>query len=110
MVNSPFFKKRRHKYLQELGSYCKAYEKFKKCGFMPVAYLDNISRSDTVSAMDIRTRDADVGHEASIGRISDDSIFYLMSRGLSEEDAKALIVSGLPTMFPRSCRLNMQLR
>jgi len=56
--------------------------------------LDNISRSDTIPAMDIRTKDADVGHEASIGRISDDSIFYLMSRGLSEEDTKALIVSG----------------
>ena len=45
-------------------------------------------------SMDIRTKDADVGHEASIGRISDESIFYLMSRGISEEDAKALIVSG----------------
>lgn len=56
--------------------------------------LDNISRSDTIPAMDIRTKDADVGHEASIGRISDDSVFYLMSRGLSEEDAKAMIVSG----------------
>ncbi len=56
--------------------------------------LDNISRSDTIPAMDIRTKDADVGHEATIGRISDESIFYLMSRGLSEEEAKALIVSG----------------
>ena len=56
--------------------------------------LDDISRSDTIPAMDIRTKDADVGHEASIGRISDESIFYLMSRGISEEDAKALIVSG----------------
>lgn len=56
--------------------------------------LDNISRSDTIPAMDIRTRDADVGHEATIGRISDESVFYLMSRGLSEEDAKAMIVSG----------------
>ena len=56
--------------------------------------LDNISTSDTIPVMDVRTKDADVGHEASIGRISDDSIFYLMSRGLSEEDAKALIVSG----------------
>lgn len=56
--------------------------------------LDDISRSDTIPAMDIRTKDADVGHEASIGRISDESIFYLMSRGLSEEEAKALIVSG----------------
>lgn len=56
--------------------------------------LDSISRSDTIPAMDIRTRDADVGHEAQIGRISDDAIFYLMSRGMSEDDARALIVSG----------------
>ena len=56
--------------------------------------LDDISRSDTIPAMDIRTKDADVGHEAKIGRISDDAVFYLMSRGISEEDARALIVSG----------------
>ena len=56
--------------------------------------LDDISRSDTVPAMDIRTRDANVGHEAKIGRISDESVFYLMSRGISEEDARAMIVSG----------------
>ena len=43
--------------------------------------LDNISTSDTIPVMDVRTKDADVGHEASIGRISDESIFYLMSRG-----------------------------
>ena len=56
--------------------------------------LDNISTSDTIPVMDVRTKDADVGHEASIGRISDESIFYLMSRGFSEEYAKAMIVSG----------------
>lgn len=56
--------------------------------------VDNISRSDTIPAMDVRTRFADVGHEARIGKISDDAVFYLMSRGLSEEEAKALIVSG----------------
>ena len=56
--------------------------------------LDSISRSDTIPAMDIRTNDADVGHEAKIGRISYEAIFYLMSRGLSEEDARAMIVSG----------------
>ena len=44
--------------------------------------------------MDIKTRDAAVGHEARIGAISDDAVFYLMSRGMSEEDARALIVSG----------------
>ena len=56
--------------------------------------LDDISRSDTVPAMDIRTRDANVGHAAKIGRISDEAVFYLMSRGISEEDARAMIVSG----------------
>ena len=56
--------------------------------------LDSDSRSDTIPAMDVRTQQADVGHEARIGRISDDAVFYLMSRGLSEEDARAMIVSG----------------
>ena len=56
--------------------------------------LDDISRSDTIPAMDIRVNDADVGHEATIGRISDDAVFYLMSRGIPEDDARAMIVSG----------------
>ena len=56
--------------------------------------IDSLSRSDTIPAMDVMTDKADVGHEAKIGRISDDAVFYLMSRGLSEEEAKALIVSG----------------
>ncbi len=56
--------------------------------------LDDISRSDTIPAMDIRTKNADIGHEAKIGRISDEAVFYLMSRGISEEDARAMIVSG----------------
>lgn len=56
--------------------------------------LDSISRSDTIPAMDIRTKDADVGHEAKIGKVSDEAVFYLMSRGISEEEARAMIVSG----------------
>ena len=56
--------------------------------------LDSISRSDTIPAMDIRNATSDVGHEAKIGRISDEAVFYLMSRGMSEEDAKSMIVSG----------------
>lgn len=56
--------------------------------------LDSLSVSDTIPAMDIRTRDADIGHEAQIGKISDEAVFYLMSRGLPEEDARAMIVSG----------------
>ena len=56
--------------------------------------FDDIFCLDIILAMDIRTSDADVGHEAKIGRISDEVVFYLMSRGMSEEDARALIVSG----------------
>ena len=56
--------------------------------------LDDESRSDTLPAIDVRTNKADVGHEAKIGRISEDAVFYLMSRGISEEEAKSLIVSG----------------
>lgn len=56
--------------------------------------LDDHSRSDTVPAIDVRTNQADVGHEAKIGRISDEAVFYLMSRGIPEEEAKSLIVSG----------------
>ncbi|MGI6075959.1 MAG: Fe-S cluster assembly protein SufB [Pyramidobacter sp.] len=56
--------------------------------------LDARSRSDTIPALDIRTQDADIGHEAKIGRISDAAVFYLMSRGIPEEEARAMIVSG----------------
>lgn len=56
--------------------------------------LDSQSRSDTVPAIIVNTSDADVGHEAKIGRISDEAVFYLMSRGITEADARAMIVSG----------------
>lgn len=56
--------------------------------------LDSISRSDTVPAIEMRTDKADVGHEAKIGRISDEAVFYLMSRGITEAEARAMIVSG----------------
>lgn len=56
--------------------------------------LDPESRSDTIPTIRIATDDVDLGHEAKIGRIDEDAIFYLMSRGLSEEEAKATIVRG----------------
>ena len=56
--------------------------------------LDDISRSDTIPAMDIRCKHVDIGHEATIGRIGDDKVFYLMSRGVSEEEARTMIVNG----------------
>jgi len=56
--------------------------------------LDSKSRSDTIPAMEVFTDDVDVGHEAKIGRISNEAVFYLMSRGISEEEARSMIVSG----------------
>ena len=56
--------------------------------------LDDESRSDTIPSMDIRAKNVDVGHEATIGRIGDDKVFYLMSRGVPEEEARAMIVNG----------------
>ena len=56
--------------------------------------MDSISRSDTIPANTIETDDVSYAHEATIGKISDEAIYYLMTRGMSEEDAKSLIVRG----------------
>ena len=56
--------------------------------------MDNISKSNTFPFMDVREEDVDLGHEATVGKISDEQIFYLMSRGLTEEQASQMIVSG----------------
>ncbi|HSN67410.1 MAG TPA: SufD family Fe-S cluster assembly protein, partial [Fusibacter sp.] len=56
--------------------------------------LDNQSKSDTLPIIEVGNDQVDIGHEAKIGRISDDTIFYLMSRGISEAEAKAMIVRG----------------
>ena len=56
--------------------------------------LDSDSCSDTIPEMDIRTDDASIGHEAKIGQIDDEAIYYLMSRGVSEENARTMVVSG----------------
>lgn len=56
--------------------------------------LDDISTSDTIPAMVVLNDTSDVGHEAKIGKINDDAIYYLMSRGISENEARTLIVNG----------------
>jgi Fe-S cluster assembly protein SufB len=56
--------------------------------------LDEDSRSDTYPVMDINNSNANIEHEASVSRIGEEKLFYLMSRGLSEEEAMSLIVSG----------------
>ena len=56
--------------------------------------LDDRSRSDTLPVMDIQGDEADIGHEARIGRISDEAVYYLTTRGISEDEARAMIVRG----------------
>jgi len=56
--------------------------------------LDDKSRSDTYPYMDIDNKDVHIGHEATVSKIGDEQLFYLMSRGLSENDAIAMIVNG----------------
>ena len=56
--------------------------------------LDDASRSDTYPYIEIEEQDVTVGHEASVSKVGEEQLFYLMSRGLSEEDATSLVVSG----------------
>jgi Fe-S cluster assembly protein SufB len=56
--------------------------------------LDEDSRSDTYPYMKIEEDDVDIGHEATVSKIGTEQLFYLMSRGLSESEASAMIVSG----------------
>src|SRR5579859_2507078 len=56
--------------------------------------VDTISRSDTYPYVDVREDDVEMGHEASVSKISEDQLFYLMSRGMTEDEAAATIVRG----------------
>jgi FeS assembly protein SufB len=56
--------------------------------------VDAISRSDTYPYVDVREDDVSMGHEATVSKVSDDQLFYLMSRGMSEDEAMAMIVRG----------------
>ncbi len=56
--------------------------------------VDTISRSDTYPYVDIREDDVTMGHEATVSKVSEDQLFYLMSRGMTEEEAMAMIVRG----------------
>lgn len=56
--------------------------------------VDDISRSDTYPYVDVREDDVSMGHEATVSKVSADQLFYLMSRGLNEDEAMAMIVRG----------------
>ncbi|MDA7939943.1 MAG: Fe-S cluster assembly protein SufB [Nitrosopumilus sp.] len=63
--------------------------------------LDETSKTDTYPYMEIDQDDATITHEATVGKIGDEQIFYLMSRGFSEEDALSLIVNGFMEPFTK---------
>ena len=56
--------------------------------------LDDFSRSDTYPYIEVDEQDVNIGHEASVSKVEDEQLFYLMSRGLSEERATSMVVSG----------------
>jgi len=56
--------------------------------------LDEESRSDTYPYIEVGEQDAEIGHEATVSKVGDDQLFYLMSRGLSEQQATSMIVNG----------------
>jgi Fe-S cluster assembly protein SufB len=56
--------------------------------------LDEASTSNTKPYMEVEERDAQIGHEATVSKVGDDQLFYLMSRGLSEQQAMGMIVNG----------------
>lgn len=56
--------------------------------------VDNVSRTDTYPYVDVRTEDVEMGHEATVSKVNEDQLFYLMSRGLDENEAMATIVRG----------------
>ena len=63
--------------------------------------LDDTSKTDTYPYMEINQEDATVTHEATVGKIGDEQIFYLMTRGFSEEEALTLIVNGFMEPFTK---------
>ena len=56
--------------------------------------LDEDSRSDTYPVIEIDEQDVTIGHEASVSKVGEEQLFYLMSRGLSESQAEAMVVNG----------------
>jgi Fe-S cluster assembly protein SufB len=63
--------------------------------------LDAVSRSDTYPYMDIEEEDASITHEATVGKISEDVLYYLMSRGLTENEAMNMVVLGFLEVFTK---------
>ncbi len=61
--------------------------------------FDEKSQTDTYPTVDIQEHEVDIGHEASVGKINEAQLFYLQSRGLTEQQARAMIVNGFIDVF-----------
>ncbi len=77
--------------LVELKEGARRSKSFVRCDAL---LLDDLSRSDTYPYIEVAEQDAQVGHEATVSRVGEDQLFYLMSRGLSEQQAMSMIVNG----------------
>lgn len=75
---------------------CTGVKSYTKCDAL---ILDEKSKSDTIPSLQVDEKDVNVGHEATVGKISEEQLFYLMSRGLKEEEAVALIIKGFIAPF-----------
>lgn len=64
--------------------------------------VDQMSRSDTYPYVDVREDDVTLGHEATVSKLSDDQLFYFMSRGIQEDEAMAMIVRGFVEPIARA--------
>jgi len=71
--------------------------------------INKESKSDTIPSLRINEDDVSIGHEATVGKVGEDQLFYLMSRGLSEEQATTLIVSGFFKQFTKELPLEYAL-
>src|SRR3989344_4112021 len=89
--------------VQKGAKNCKS---FMKCDAL---MLDKEAKSDTIPSLKINEEDVQVGHEATVGKVGEDQLFYLMSRGLSENDAVSLIVGGFFKQFTKELPLEYAL-
>lgn len=67
--------------------------------------LDETSRSDTYPTMEIDAKDAQIGHEATVSKLGEEQLFYLMSRGLKEQEATTMVVNGFFEAFAKELPL-----
>jgi len=81
----------RYRGMLKVGAGCAGVKSSVRCDSI---ISDSKSRAETIPVMDVQSNDAAIGHEASVGRISEEQVFYLQSRGIDADEAVAMIVRG----------------